>query len=394
MPRLSNSLPKYRKHRASGQAVVTINGRDCYLGPHGTQASKREYDRLIGEWLANQRYSPQAEAAVLTVTELLARYWKYAKGYYRKDGQPTNEISALKTALRPVRELYGKQNAQDFGPLALEAVRQRMIDAGWSRTGINRAVFRIRRVFRWGVAKELIPAAVYESLCCVEGLKRNRTEARESEPVLPVSDEIINQTLPHLPAVVADLVRVHRLTGMRPAEACMMRPCDIDRTADVWLYRPESHKTQHRGRDREILLRDLGRGADGYCFRACGSEDKRLAEQRANRQTPLSCGNRPGKRKRKLGDRYDVHTYRRAIHRGCDKAFPAPKGMKGEKLKAWQSKHRWSPNRLRHTAATQFRREFGLEEAQILLGHSEASVTQIYAERDLAKGLEVARRIG
>jgi hypothetical protein len=55
MSRLSNSLPKYRKHRSSGQAVVTLNGRDHYLGPNDTKASKREYDRLIGEWLANDR---------------------------------------------------------------------------------------------------------------------------------------------------------------------------------------------------------------------------------------------------------------------------------------------------------------------------------------------------
>ena len=53
MPRLAHALPKYRKHRGSGQAVVTLNGREFYLGPHGTKASKIEYDRLIGEWLAN-----------------------------------------------------------------------------------------------------------------------------------------------------------------------------------------------------------------------------------------------------------------------------------------------------------------------------------------------------
>jgi hypothetical protein len=44
MPRLSKSLPSYRKHRASGQAVVNLNGRDYYLGPYGTKASKLEYD--------------------------------------------------------------------------------------------------------------------------------------------------------------------------------------------------------------------------------------------------------------------------------------------------------------------------------------------------------------
>jgi hypothetical protein len=49
MPRLINRNPSYRRHRASGQAVVTINGQDVYLGPHGTAASKREYDRVLGE---------------------------------------------------------------------------------------------------------------------------------------------------------------------------------------------------------------------------------------------------------------------------------------------------------------------------------------------------------
>ena len=45
MPRLTNSLPKYRKHRASGQAIVTLFGKDHYLGRYGTKASEREYDR-------------------------------------------------------------------------------------------------------------------------------------------------------------------------------------------------------------------------------------------------------------------------------------------------------------------------------------------------------------
>ena len=54
----SKALPKYRKHRVSGQAIVTLSGKDFYLGPHGTKASKSEYDRLIGEWLANGRQAP------------------------------------------------------------------------------------------------------------------------------------------------------------------------------------------------------------------------------------------------------------------------------------------------------------------------------------------------
>ena len=47
MPRRSRSLPKYRKHKASGQAVVTLDGMDFYLGPYNSRASLREYDRLV-----------------------------------------------------------------------------------------------------------------------------------------------------------------------------------------------------------------------------------------------------------------------------------------------------------------------------------------------------------
>ena len=60
MPRLTNRNPSYRHHKPSGQAVVTLAGQDVYLGPYGTAASKREYDRVIGEFLARGRQLPGA----------------------------------------------------------------------------------------------------------------------------------------------------------------------------------------------------------------------------------------------------------------------------------------------------------------------------------------------
>jgi len=90
MPRLTGSTPKYRHHRASGQAIVTLSGVDNYLGPHGSRTSKREYDRLVGEWLAAGRNLPASEEqGYITVTELAARYWKFASVYYQRNGEPT-----------------------------------------------------------------------------------------------------------------------------------------------------------------------------------------------------------------------------------------------------------------------------------------------------------------
>ena len=63
-------------------------------------------------------------------------------------------------------------------------------------------------------------------------------------------------------------------------------------------------------------------------------------------------------------------------------------------LKEWRQTHDWHPHRLRHNYATNVRREFGLEAAQILLGHSKADITQIYAERDMSRAATVAAKIG
>jgi integrase len=293
-----------------------------------------------------------------------------------------------------------------------------MIEDALSRTYINDHLGRIKRMFKWGVGEQLIPAATYEALKAVDGIRKGRTAARETDPVEPVEDAIVDTTLEHLPQVVADMVRLQRLTAMRPAEVCVIRPRDIDRSGEIWTYRPESHKTEHHDRDRIIfigpkaqalLLRYLARDSAMYCFRPIDSEAKRRAEVHTNRKTPLSCGNRPGsnrmsKPKRTVGECYTTASYRRAIHRACDKAFPHPKlGYKlrssftdaeKKELRDWQSQHHWAPNQLRHTAATEVRSKFGLEEAQIILGHSKADVTQVYAERDIAKGMEVARLIG
>lgn len=54
MPRPKSEISAYRKH-SSGQARVTINGHDYILGPHGTRASKRKYDRILSEYLASGR---------------------------------------------------------------------------------------------------------------------------------------------------------------------------------------------------------------------------------------------------------------------------------------------------------------------------------------------------
>jgi hypothetical protein len=114
-----HAVPRYRKHLAPGQAIVTISGQCHYFGPHGSRASKVEYDRLIAEWPANDRQPilPEVDRGAITVTELVARYGRWAQQHYRRGGRPTKTLVRIKNALRPLRRLYGHTPAAEFGPV-------------------------------------------------------------------------------------------------------------------------------------------------------------------------------------------------------------------------------------------------------------------------------------
>lgn len=177
MPKLVSRNPKYRKHRASGQA---IEGRDHYLGPHGTAASRREYDRVVAEWLANGRRAVLDPAEDLAVVELIARYWQFAQGYHKPDpGCSDGELDGIRTALRVVKRLCADTPVGRFGPLSLRAVRDAMVAQGWCRTYVNAQVNRVRRMFKWGVEREIVPPSVLHGLRAVVGLREGRGEARE-----------------------------------------------------------------------------------------------------------------------------------------------------------------------------------------------------------------------
>jgi len=106
-----NQVPSYRLHKQSGQAIVTLDGRDHLLGTFNSAASKRAYQRLTAEWLANRGVLREA-GSDLTVNELVLAFWKHAKSHYRKaDGTETSELYLYKLALKVMRGLYGDTRA-------------------------------------------------------------------------------------------------------------------------------------------------------------------------------------------------------------------------------------------------------------------------------------------
>ena len=246
----------------------------------------------------------------------------------------------------------------DFGPKALKVIRAQMIDDDLSRRYINDNINRIKRCFRWATEEELIPGHVHQALRAVPSLTAGRCAARETDPIRPVHPETVNKTLPYLSGTVADMVRLQLLLACRPSEICRLNVGEIDRSRDVWVYEPHRHKTEYRGHSRRILIGPRAQ--------------KSLAPYLLQSEETMCFVSK------RTGRGYTTNAYRLAIARGCKKAG-VPK---------------WTPNQLRHTKATEVRTKFGLEAAQVFLGHGSADVTQIYAERDFLLAERVARAVG
>ncbi|MEQ8847988.1 site-specific integrase [Botrimarina sp.] len=384
MPKLTNRTPNYRLHRASGQAVVTLSGRDFYLGPYGSDESRLAYDRRVAQWLANgRRLTPTRKVSGWPVERLLAEFWLHAQRYYvGPDGQPTSELDAYRQVMKPLRAMYGSTPVDAFGPLAFKALREALVARGLTRKSVNQRMGRVRRIFKWGVEQEYVRPGTYQALQAVSGLKQGRCAAIDRDRVASVPDEVVDATLPYLSSPVAAMVRLQRVTGMRPAEVIQMRPCDLDQSDPAcWLYRPAHHKNAWRGRDRVVYL-----GADAQAIlrpflnrdaeRCLFSPQEAVAEARAERARGKSSTlRRPTRRapRKQPGLRYSTGSYGKAVASACRKA-----GVE-----------HWSPNRLRHSFATEIRRRYGLEAAQVLLGHSKADVTQVYAERDHERARQI-----
>ncbi|MFO0954420.1 MAG: site-specific integrase [Isosphaeraceae bacterium] len=281
--------------------------------------------------------------------------------------------------------------AREFGPAALKAVRQAMVDAGRCRRTVNQRTARVGRGFRFGVENEILPPAVHHALKAVTGLRSGRSGVREGRKVGPVPDAHVDAVRPHLSRQLWAVVELQRLTGMRSGEALAMRGGDLNTSGPVWVYTPARHKAEVHGKGRQVFLGPraqevlrpwLRSDPSEFLFQPREAKREHLEERRATRRTPLTPSQRARGRKssprRVPGERYDPRTHNHAVARACERA-----GVP-----------RWHPHQLRHAAATNLRKEFGLEAARVILGHTSPAVTELYAEADREKAAKVMMQVG
>lgn len=413
MPRPKAKAPARRYH-ISGQSVVTIGGRDFYLGPHDSPESIVRYAALIALYQASGLTLPegfelasldpqvsmmlgggeamptQQQNKTVLVRDVTAGYRTLIRIKYASH---QSELDRTLRLCDEIDEQAGSVPANEYGPVRLQELRRKWVGIGNARVYCNRLTNAVIRCWKWAVSQELVDESAWRRLRSVEPLRIGQTEAHETEPVEPVSLDVVKATAKELTPILKAMIRIQAATGMRPSEVCMMRPADIDRSGDVWFFRPKKHKTANRGKKKSVPLigdaRDaltdyLNRGADEFCFSPKESVAWVNAKKRSERQSkvPPSQASRAKSDPRKQpGDHYTHTSYRQSIQRAAKRA-----GVES-----------WHPYQLRHTAATVIRDALGVEAAQSMLGHSRASMTEHYAKQTDARAIEAAKvapRIG
>jgi integrase len=220
-------------------------------------------------------------------------------------------------------------------------------------------------MFKWACGEELVSVNVYSALQAVAGLSRGRSDAPDHAARQPVDWETVAKTIPFLSAPLQAVVRVQWACGARGGELLQMRPCDIDRDGEIWRFTPHSHKNQWRGKQRVILL-----GKDAQAI---------LLPLLANRGPEEFVFNpRDSRDQARVRTAYDSNTYVRQVARASKRA-----GVSS-----------WSPHQIRHAYATRVRRVAGIESARILLGHSSAVTSELYAVADEQSVLPIVLQLG
>lgn len=346
MPRPKSTIPAYRLHKASGQAVCYVNRQVVYLGRHGTPESRRAYSELVA------RLNAETSAATTsrnfdsprTVSELLLKYATEHLPKYSRDEQ-----ACQRGVIRIVRELFGEVLTDEFGPLKLRICRDAMMAKGWSVGYVNRQVKRLRRIFRIGVSWEYVAQTVADSLGSVPALDDAGIGSRQRQAISQAHLDAVREAFTR--QLHRDLFDLLLLTGARSGELLKLTSGDIDRSDEVWRAEVKQHKTRRFGKLRVLFF----------------NTKAQLILRRYLQANPEG---------KLFSIRRDVLS--RVFRRACQRAG-VPE---------------FTPHWLRHTVATRLADDMGTEAAQRLLGHAGRAMTEHYATKAEKLAREAATRLG
>jgi integrase len=345
---------------------------------------RAEYARLLARW-SRDPHAGTFDPKELLVGVLFRDYLKSADAPTGKDRR-----HRVKTVARLLGELHPETPVAAFGPVEFRAWQS------WvcalpdpddpARTRFNATSVRdfravVKAVWKWGVATERVKPDRHLALCAVPPPKPG--EVRAAARVEPADPADVLKVLPLLPPAVRAIVLLIRLTGARPTEILTLRPGDVDRSGDPWVYTPDKHKGTWRGKPRAVYLNAEaqtvlapwldGCGPEAFAFTPARSEAARLAA------LPRATPRYPSHMRRNAEKRVGRATCARYSHRSLDQAVRRACAKAGVKL---------TPYQLRHLLASEVRQTHGLEAVRAVLGHSYKAMSDHYsasADREIAE---------
>jgi integrase len=376
MPRKQTWPPPVHHHRRSGQARVRINGKDYYLGPYGSPEAEEALAALLvrharGELGGRVAAAP---AAPRTVADVAAEWLaEAAPGYSARGREPAH----FRRSLAPLLRLYGTLPADQFDVEKLDRVRRAMLDGSWmtpaERQGLQarnrspawsarvvaRRVVRLRTLWRWAERRALVPKGSWAHLRALPPLGPSEP-ARRLPRRKPAEWADVLAACRHLTPRHRAAVLTLWWSGARPGELRVMRPCDLDRSGPVWVYRPHEHKNDWRDMERVVHLGPRCQALLRPLLGGLGPEDHVFAG-RGGPAAPLHPG-----------------TLEEALRKACAAA--------GVSFTAYQ---------LRHAAKRRITRALGLDAARSVLGQASLDTTDRYAAGgDEKLAGDAARRLG
>jgi integrase len=310
------------------------------------------------------------------VCELVKAWLNYcetgdaAEGGYLKRGRLTSEIHAQRGAVNYLTPSYGDAAVEEFGPDQLRAVRKAMIDAKLARRTINGYQTHTVQMFDWGVGRQLVAPAVWQTLKQVGRLQKGKTTAPDARKKRAVPWSEVEAILPHRHqragprAVLESLVRVHWLIGGRPQDLVSMRAGDIDRSEEEWCY-VDGNKNEHREQELTCWMGPRCRAILTPLLEGKQPGDLVFiypAAKEGGRPTPI---------------RRNIYTLR--VKDACKRAKVKP----------------WTPHQLRHSRATEVMRIFESNEAAAAaIGDSPEVTRTVYVDPLDAVRKRIARQTG
>lgn len=363
-------VPKYRKHSSRDIGFSEWQHRRIYFpGRYNSAESKAAYRAFIRDHGLAEPVQRPGNTTTITIATLGALYLDHAERHYPAGTH--SEYAAVRIAVGRLLQAHASLPAKEFGPLKLKAFRDSLISPTVARSYVNRQLAKVRRMFAWGVSEELIPAEVYHALMTVPGIEAHRTKAREPEKIKPVAWADVEATLGELHPIHQAMVRFQWLTGARSQSICLAKAKQFDTSATPWIWRPR-HKTEYRGTE---LIVFVGIKAAAII--------KPFMENRPYLFDPRDSRNDP-----RYNDHYDSNSYRQAIERAIERVNEERAEKKLPLIEEW------TPHQIRHAHATTVRAKYGLEAAQVALGHESMDITQVYAEKNLELARKIASEIG